>query len=310
MNRAVLTVFGFLTVISQVAFAQPTPTATPSKPTSTADLVAASKPSDWRTPEPKNLLYLETAQGRVVIELSPEYAPKHVERIRGLAKEKYWDGLAILRVQDGYVVQWGDPNAENPELKKKAKSVKDILPPELEIDTPKKIAFRELPDRDVYTDFVGMTNGMAAGRDKDQKKTWLLHCYGALGVGRDMKPESGEGTELYVVIGHAPRHLDRNVAVVGHVLMGMEFLSSLPRGHGPLGFYDPAKGEKPVQIKSIRLASEVPSKERVNLEVLRTDSELFGQLIEIRRTLPNDWFVFKTGHADACNYAIPVREKK
>ncbi|MES2965881.1 MAG: peptidylprolyl isomerase [Bdellovibrionota bacterium] len=288
----------------------PGPAATPKKPTSTAELVAISKPSDWRKPEQKNLLYFEIAQGKVIIELSPEYAPKHVERIRALAKEKYWDGLAITRSQDNYVVQWGDPNAEKPRLVKKAKAVTGKLPPELEIDTPKKIAFRELPDRDVYTDFVGMTNGMAAGRDKEQKKTWLLHCYGVLGVGRGMETDSGDGTELYVVIGHAPRHLDRNVAIVGRVLQGMEHLASLPRGHGPLGFYDTEKGEKPVTIKSIHLGSELPSEERLNLEVLRTDTELFSQLIEVRRTLPNAWFVFKTGHADACNYAVPVREVK
>lgn len=288
---------------------QPAPPAT-KPPTSTAELLATSKPSDWRTPDQKNLLYLEIPQGRVIIELAPEYAPKHVERIRELAREKYWDGLAITRVQDNYVVQWGDPNAEKPELKKKAKAVRETLPPELDIDTPKKIAFHPLPDGDVYTDQVGFSNGFAAGRDKDAKKTWLLHCYGALGVGRDMKPDSGDGTELYVVIGHAPRHLDRNVAIVGHVLTGIEYLSSLPRGHAALGFYDTEKGEKQIPLTRIHLGSELPAKERVKLEVLRTDTELFNQLIEIRRQLPNEWFVFKTGHADACNITIPVREKK
>ena len=284
--------------------------AQPKKPTSTADLVEISKPSDWRKVDQKNLLYLEIPQGRVIIELSPEYAPKHVERIQKLAKENYWDGLAITRVQDNYVVQWGDPNAEKPELKKKTKAKLDVIAPELEIDTPKKIAFHELPDGDVYTKQTGFTNGMAAGRDADGKKTWLLHCYGALGVGRDMKPDSGDGTELYVVIGNAPRHLDRNVAIVGHVLQGMEFLSSLQRGHGTLGFYDTEKGEKQVSIKSIHLGSEIPSKERVNLEVMRTDTPLFDQLIDIRKNLPNEWFVFKTGHADACNIAVPVRVAK
>jgi peptidylprolyl isomerase len=297
-------IFSVLLSISSFA------TTPPPKPTSSAELLATSKASDWRTPDQANLLYLDIPQGRVVIELAPDYAPKHVERIRALAREKYWDGLAITRVQDNYVVQWGDPNAERPELKRKARAVHDVLPPELEIPTPKKVVFKSLPDGDVYTDHVGFSNGFAAGRDKDEKNTWLLHCYGALGVGRDVKADSGDGTELYVVIGNAPRHLDRNVAIVGHVLTGIEFLSSLPRGHAALGFYDLEKGEKQIPLTHSRLGTEVPAKERANREVLRTDTPLFDQLIEIRRQLPNEWFVFKTGRADACNITVPVREKK
>jgi peptidylprolyl isomerase len=61
-----------------------------------------------------------------------------------------------------------------------------------------------------------------------------------VGAGRDDPPES-DGTELYAVIGHAPRQLDRNVALVGRVLQGIELLSSLPRGSGEMGFYVPSE---------------------------------------------------------------------
>lgn len=280
------------------------------KPKSTAELIAVSKPTDWRTPAQENLLYMNIPAGQVVIELSPEFAPKHVERIRALAKEKYWDGLAIVRVQDNYVVQWADPNAENPALKKKAKAVKEVLPSELDVETDKQIFFNPLPDKDTYTEVTGFFNGMAAGRNADGKRTWLLHCYGSVGVGRDVKPESGDGTELYTVIGHSPRHLDRNVAIVGKILRGVEFLASLPRGHGEMGFFAKDKGEKPLQIASIQLGSEVAKKDRVNLEVLRTDTVLFQELLQMRRTMPNEWFLFRSGHVDACNFNIPVRDKK
>ena len=74
-----------------------------------ADVLAASKPSDWRTLDPENTLYMELAGGRVVIELAPEFAPQHVANVRTLVRSKYFDGLTIVRSQDNFVVQWGDP---------------------------------------------------------------------------------------------------------------------------------------------------------------------------------------------------------
>src|ERR1700754_5053138 len=74
-----------------------------------ADVLAAAKPSDWRTLDPENTLYMELAGGRVVIELAPEFAPQHVANVRTLVRGKYFDGLSIMRSQDNFVVQWGDP---------------------------------------------------------------------------------------------------------------------------------------------------------------------------------------------------------
>jgi peptidylprolyl isomerase len=111
---------------------------------------------------------------------------------------------------------------------------------------------------------------------------------------------------MYVVIGHAPRHLDRNVALVGRVLKGMELLSSLPRGSAEMGFY--AKSEKPTPIKSIRVAADVPAAERSNLEVIRTGTATFAALIESRRNRPEVFFTVPAGRIDVCNVPIAVRE--
>src|SRR5690348_4914902 len=108
--------------------------AAPAKKPIGSELLETSKAADWRTPDQANLLYLELTQGRVVIELSPEYAPRHVARIKSLAGQKYWDGLAVVRVQDGYVAQWADPNAEKPELKRKFNGSDEVLPAELDIE--------------------------------------------------------------------------------------------------------------------------------------------------------------------------------
>src|SRR5205814_3825312 len=128
-------------------------------------------------------------------------------------------------------------------------------------------------------------------RDPKSGKIWLAHCYGMVGAGRDNAADSGGGTELYVVIGHAPRHLDRNVTLLGRVVQGMELLSALPRGTGPLGFYE--KPEQRLPLKQVRVAADVPPSERTALEVFRTDTPAFQKLIESRRNRPEEWYHFQ-----------------
>ena len=79
------------------------------KPLTSAEVLAASSAADWRPLDPQNTLYMELSGGRVVIELTPQFAPHHVANVVALAHGKYFDGLAIVRAQDNYVVQWGDP---------------------------------------------------------------------------------------------------------------------------------------------------------------------------------------------------------
>src|SRR3954465_15339642 len=114
------------------------------KPPTLAEVLAKSAPGDWRTLDPENTLYLELASGRVVIELAPDFAPNHVANVKALAREKYFDGLAIFRVQDNYVVQWGDPDAEKPESARKIQKAKRTLPPEFERAIDPKVSFTRL----------------------------------------------------------------------------------------------------------------------------------------------------------------------
>jgi peptidylprolyl isomerase len=266
-----------------------------------AEVLAASAPNDWRVVDPANTLYLDLAAGgRVILELAPQFAPNHARNIQRLAAQGFYDGLAINRVQDNFVVQWGD--ADN------SRSVGDAqrtLPPEFTRSLA-GLPFTVLPDRDGYAVEAGFVAGFPAGRDPRTGEAWLAHCYATLGVGRDNTPDSGGGTELYVVIGHAPRQLDRNITVAGRVLRGMEHLASLPRGTGTMGFYE--KVEQRVAIRSLRRAVDVPESERVALEALRTDTPTFTALIESRRNRSDDWYLAKAGYIDLCNVPLPVRE--
>ena len=274
-------------------------------PSTMVEVITASKPADWRALDAENTLYLELPAGRVIIELAPDYAPKHVANVKALSREHYWDGLAIVRSHDNYVVQWADPNGEDAKKKRPIKTAQATLAAEFDRELDSKLPFVKLPDSDVYAKEVGFFGGFPVARDRKSKKTWLLHCYGAVGAGRDEPADSGGGTELYAVTGHAPRHLDRNVTLLGRVVLGMELLSALPRGKGALGFYEKPAERTPIQ--SIRLASDLPEAKRTPLEALRTDTATFQKLIESRRNRPEKWFKHQAGKIEICNVPLPIR---
>lgn len=278
------------------------PAELPAKQT-VADVIKASTPADWRALDPANTLYMDIAAGRIVIELAPEFAPKHVANIKALVAERYYDGLAITRAQDNWVAQWGDPDEKNP---KAILHAQRTLPGEFTVPMKTVSSFTRLKDVDGYAPQVGHSNGFPSARDPKSGTAWLTHCYATVGVGRDVGSDSGGGTELYAVIGQSPRHLDRDITVVGRVVSGMPLLATLPRGAAPMGFYD--SPDKNVPIKSIRLASDVPVEQRVQMEVMRTDSAAYQAVLEAQRNRGGPWSKVAAGHIDVCSAAIPVRE--
>jgi peptidylprolyl isomerase len=278
--------------------------ALPPKP-SVGDIVKESKASDWRALDPENTLYMDLPAGRVVIELAPTFAPNHARNIRALAREHYFDGLVILRAQDNFVVQWGDPDEKNP---RRPKTAQMTLKGEFTVPMQNDTHFTRLKDVDGYAPQVGHSNGFPVGRDPKTGETWLAHCYAMVGVGRDADADSGGGTALYVVTGQAPRQLDRNTTVVGRVVSGMPLLSTVPRGPAPMGFFD--KPEMQVPIKALRVAADLPDAERSTFEVMRTDSASFQKVVEAQRNRGGPWTKVAAGHVDLCNAPIPVREQK
>jgi len=289
------------------ALAVPAAAAEPARPArTTQQVLAEAKPADWRALDPENTLYLDLAAGRVVIELAPAFAPLHAANIRTLVRQRYFDGLAILRVQDNFVTQWGDPDSENADKARSLGKAGRRIAAEF-TRAAAGLAFTALPDGDVYAPEAGFSDGFAAARDPASGRAWLAHCYGAVGAGRDNDPESGSGAELYVVIGQAPRQLDRNIALVGRVVEGIELLSALPRGTGPLGFYE--KPEQRLPIRSVRLAADLPEDQRLPLEALRTDTATFQALVESRRNRRDEWYQVPAGRIDLCNVPLPVRRR-
>jgi peptidylprolyl isomerase len=268
---------------------------TPSIP----ETLAASKPEEWRALDPENTLYMEFPAGRVIIELAPDFAPNHVANVKALAREGYFAGGGVTRVQDNYVAQWAQ--AADPERAPKV-GVKTL---KAEFTRPRdtNVGFDVLPDPDTYAPEVGFSNGFAAARDANAM--WLTHCYGVVGVGRDNDPDSGGGTELYAIIGQSPRGLDRNITVLGRVIQGMELLSSLPRGTGDLGFY--TTPDQYHRFTDIKVAADVPEDKRAKLQILRTDSQTFATLVNSRRWRNDAFYHVPPGRIGVCNINVPSR---
>ena len=261
--------------------------------------LAQSKLEDWRSPHSSNLVLMELPGGDVWIELAPQFAPAHVENIKQLIQDNYFDGLHVIRSQENYVAQWGDGE----QLSSKQKSL-GTAKKEIKVEffrSLEDVNFVPINSRDAYADTVGFVEGFPAA--SDGKRVWLTHCYGMVGVSRGLGDSSGNGSGLYVVTGHAPRHLDRNVTLVGRVLSGMPVFSTLARGTGPLGFYENA--DEWVPIHSVSLGHKTQKK--LGLSVMNTAGEAFAEHVKKRTTRSEEWFLESTGKIELCNVGIPSR---
>lgn len=269
-------------------------------PPTTGDILAAAPAEAWRPIPVENLLRMELGDGRaVVVEITPLIAPRHVANIRELVRRKWFDGHAIVRVRDNYVVQWGGPRDD--------RAVPDMVPTQLpaEYERPQQgVPFTPLPFADSYAPRTGFADTWPVGADAGS--IWLTHCYGTVAVGRANAPDTGSGIELYAMIGHAQRHMDRNLAVVGRVLEGMDVLASLPRGAPPQGNYQKAEFIPIARIHGFAAGDAGAPR----FEVLRTDTPTFAQYVNARANRLDAFYAKPAGGVDVCNVQVPIQRRK
>ncbi len=326
-----------LSGISSIAMAQNEKEAAPF-PSPNA-IVDAAPASEWIAIKQSDLMVMDLApdrdgkKRRVIIQLMPRQVSKGWTRnIRKLAAAKYWDDTAIIRVQDNYVTQWGDANGGEEGAKPMPEGLETVPESEYyftfdDVHSQKRRALtaeasRSQTERDKehkQREFTGFMESNYASDDLFSggwplgwngsgfaPLYWPVHCYGMVGVGRNLSPDTGDGSSLYTVIGHAPRHLDRNIALVGRIISGMEHMSSLPRGTGDLGFYETP--EERTAIKSVRMGQEIS--DIPVFEYLNTEGETFAKYADARANRRDPFFNVPAGGADICNIPVPIRVKK
>ena len=291
-----------VTALAQEAAEPPTP----------ASVVAASTPEEWIAIDPAELLVMNLAPDaagkdrQVVIQLVPApFSEGWVGNIRKLAQAHWWDGTSVYRVVDNWVAQWGDAD----ETRALPDGVTDQ--PDDTYAVPRAIARNAAldaylqPANDISR-WASFHRGFpfAGTGGPDFAANWPIHCYGSVGVARSVG-SGGTGSELYAVIGHAPRQLDRNIAVVGRVIEGIEHLSTLPRGTGDAGVYETDEEHTP--IVSVRLGDELPEAERPRFEYLASDSESFARYLEVRANRNDPFYRVPAGGVDLCSVQVPIR---
>ncbi len=306
-----------LIVIAALAFALPVAAQDSEEPVTPTSVVASASAEEWDAISREDLLVMELAAGAhgnartVVVQLiSPPFSQPWVENVRTLARAHWWDGTSVYRVQDNYVTQWGDATERKPLPDGVASPEADYAVQTTAGEEGEIILWHPRGQhRDNHAHWTQFEHGWpvatSVSEDTRTLTQWPIHCYGYIGVARGYAPDTGTGAELYTIIGQPQRHMDRNLAVVGRVIDGMEHLSSLPRGSGELGFYTEDEADLRTPILSVRLASEMA--EPSSYEYLASDSESFARYVEVRANRDDAFYTVPAGGVDVCSVQVPVR---
>tara|TARA_R110002073_G_scaffold121380_2_gene263852 strand:- start:29876 stop:30826 length:951 start_codon:yes stop_codon:yes gene_type:complete len=257
----------------------------------------------WRDLDPENTLYIETPHGRIVVELAPEFAPTHVERIKTLARAQFYDFLVWHRVLDRFMAQGGGARG-NPNHRSELPSMNS----EFTVRRGAELSVSELQDRVINRDTspqsakAGFWHGFPTGTQTlaaaaltgdGRINSWLLHCTGAAAMARTSDPNSA-GSQFYITRGNA-EHLNAIYTVWGRVRAGQDAVNALRIG--TLG-QDP--GFVPDTIDSMRIAADLPEAERTQIQVIDTDSAAFTTYLNSLRNAAG-------ALPDVCEIPVPTR---
>lgn len=263
-------------------------------------LQTAIAQEEWRALDPEKTVLLTLPQGKVVIELAPQFAPKHVAQFIKLTQANHYNGAKFYRVIDGFVAQGG------PEDGSAVDKAVPLLALEGEFDTDKHFSFTEVQTSDMFVEQTGFKDGFALGYDSKEKKAWLLHCPGVIAMARQTGADTAT-SHFYITIGQATRYLDRLMTVFGRVVYGMDHVQAITRT-------EVVEGDAPVDTKNytpmiaMQLMSDVPANERINIEVSNTDTEAYQKKLAERRARENAFFFKKPPPVlDICQTAVKSR---
>jgi peptidylprolyl isomerase len=212
--------------------------------------------ADWKPLDPANLMVIDTSKGRVVVELVPAMSAEHVDRIKTLTKQGYYDGLVFFRVIDQFMAQTGD-KANTGAGKTDIPALKGAF------------TFRRGPE----VPFSGIGNGhggaigfvgpMAVNSQPDdlmgltadgKVKAYGLFCPGVAGMARTGDPDSGQ-TQFFLMRQTFPT-LDAQYTPFGRVVAGLEVVRAIKTGEPPIS---------PDTMTKVRMAADIPAAERPNV---------------------------------------------
>lgn len=257
----------------------------------------------WRDLDPENTLYIDTPHGLVIVEMAPEFAPNHVDRMKTLARERFYDFLIWHRVIDGFMAQGGGSRA-NPNHRTELPSLEAEFTTRRGADLPVSELMPRVVNESMgpRTAQAGFYNGFHAGTQPiaqamitatGEVNSWLLHCQGAAAMARTNDPNSA-GSQFYITRGDA-NHLNALYTVWGRVRLGQDAVNAIAVG---THFQDP--GFVPDVIRSMQVEADIAEDERTNVQVVDTNHPAFAAYLDTLRD--------ETGALpDICEIAVPTR---
>lgn len=255
--------------------------------------------SAWQLLPQDNLLYLDTDQGRIVILLAPQFAPAHVKRVKELVKAGFYDGVTFYRVIEGFVAQFGVPQHE-------WGARANLAPLKAEFSWPVRAGddYLLVQRPDLLAEETGFNQGFAVAREQNQE--WLVHCPGVVNMARANEPDTGIA-DIAIMMGQAPRHLDKNMSAFGKVIWGQHAVNRIRRGDAAEGGVIGSMAARTL-IKQARLGSDLAPDRQLQLEWLSTTSSEFSQSLAERRSRTHVFYQHKgNGNMDVCYPQVPVR---
>ena len=257
---------------------------------------AAPGVADWRTVPADNLMIIDTNRGRVLVELAPEAAPLHVERMRLLTRRNFFDGITFHRVIDGFMAQTGDPlgNGEGqspyPDIKAEFTFRRGAETPFTPVASPAGAMLGFLNSLPIQT----QPTALMATTGDGKVHGWGAYCPGVAGMARDDNPDSAN-SQFFLMRQPYPA-LDKRYTVWGNVVSGLDVVRAIKVGDGENG----AVTADPDRMIRVRIASDLPEAERPVVQVLDTASTTFRTLVDgVRAERGADFSI--------CDIVLPVQ---
>ena len=265
---------------------------------------ALKNKDEWRAVAIENMVMMTLPHGKVVIELAPQFSPKHVEQFMRLTKEAHYDGNKFYRVIDGFVAQAGPKDGS-----KKDKSV-PLLAMESQWQTNKSWSFTPVQKQDLFAQQTGFKDSFAIAYQADEKQgsgsAWLTHCPGVIAMARGNDANSAS-SHFYITNGQAPRYLDRIMTIFGRVIYGMNHVQAITRTATIDGDTEVPKSAY-TPIISMKMMADVPEAEQIQLEIKNTESALFATKLAERIKRDNAFFFKKPPPVlDVCQTPVLTR---
>lgn len=251
--------------------------------------------ASWRAVAPENLLLIETTKGRILVELLPEAAPLHVDRIRLLARMGLYDGLPWHRVIDGFMSQTGDPlgtgdgQSPYPDLVAEFTFRRGPDLPFTAVAAPAGALVGYIHSLPVQT----QPDAVMAGTSDGKVHVWGLYCPGVAGMARGEDPDTANSQFFIMRQPYPP--LDKRYTIWGMTLEGLEVVRALKPGTDASGIVT-----EPDRMLTVRVVADLPKGQRPGVRVMRAASPEFGAMVAQTRSERGADF-------SVCDLGLPVQ---